>query len=291
MAGNSVPVFFGAKARTKRPPGIDVTSLTDISASMGPYAAFITSSATIQALETELLNQGVGVVSPNRYSFATGGGKNPLFINLAQIEKPVKVDSVSTRWATGTEILANRVTLPTLSATQINNTEDMPLATNIVSNADRGYLQQNTRIIISSSDEQVGQGVSIFDTTPVYDYRYVGIHSLPVFTISEPAGPNPIPSGILAGFVYTTNTVGTAIYIDGTTINYRTNVPVANVTASGSGAGGAVITFQTLIDRAKQTNGAIYDITLFQGSTANLQFTTLATSLGNVLGKFLFETS
>ena len=35
-----LPAFFGVKARTIVPPGLDVTSITDISGSMGPYAEF-----------------------------------------------------------------------------------------------------------------------------------------------------------------------------------------------------------------------------------------------------------
>ena len=291
MAGNSVPVFFGAKARTKRPPGLDVTFTTDLSGSMGPYAAFVSAQPTIIALENELVAQGVGVISTNRYSFTTGGGRRPNFSTLPQIELPVKVDNISQRWATGAEVLANRVTLPSLVANKVQDTEDMGLSTNIIANNDRQYLPSNQLIIVSSSDEQQGLTVTAFDTTPVYSYRYVGIHSVDI-TITEPAGPNAIPAGTLTGFVYTTNTTGTAIYVSGTTINYRTDVPVANVTATATtNRPGGAATVQSLVDQTKDTNGAIYDIRLFQGSTANLQFPTLATSLGNVLGRFLFETS
>jgi hypothetical protein len=280
MAGNSVPVFFGAKARTKRPPGIDVTSITDLSGSMGPFAAFISSQATIIALENALIAEGVGILSTNRYSFATGG--NPP-TTLAGIERSVIVNGAAQRWATGAQILSGAAKTPSLSATAGGGTENMGLASNLVTNNDRGYLSANERIIISGSDEQSAS--TAFTVSPPFPHRYVGVHRVNL-SISEPAGPNPIPAGILAGFVYTTSTTGVAVYINGTTINNRGNVPVANVTATGTGG-----TLQLNVDQCRITNGAVYNIGLFQGSTANLQFTTLATSLGNALGKFLFETS
>lgn len=277
MAGNSVPVFFGAKARTKKPPGIDVTSITDLSGSMGPFASFISSQSTIVALENELVAQGIGVLSQNRYSFCTGGdsGRN----TLPEIERTVTVNGVRTRWAPGTNVLNGTAVIPTLSANLGGNSEDMGLATNLVAGVDRGYLSANERIIIAGSDEQ-SYGTA-FDASPLFTYRYVGVHAVN-FSISEPAGPNPVPTGTLVGFVYTTNTVGTAIYISGSTINYRNEVPVANVTATGFSG-----TRQENVDRAAATNGAIYNIEFFNAGGFEL----LSTSLGNVLGKFLFETS
>jgi hypothetical protein len=293
MAGNSVPVFFGAKARTKRPPGLDVTFTTDLSGSMVPFAAFVSSISTCVALENELISQGIGILSPNRYSFATGGGIPPQYDSLQEIERFVTSSGVSRRWATGSEVLASAVSLPTLNANLTNSlTEDMRLSTNILANSNRDYLPANTKIIISSSDEQSNASVTPFDLTPVYPYRYVGVHSVTI-AISEPAGPNPVPAGLLTGFVYTTNTIGTAIYINGSTINYRTDVPVANVTATAAASGvfPNLVTFQELVDHAKTTNGAIYNLNFFQGVQANLSFVSLAESLGNVLGKLLFETS
>ena len=282
MAGNSVPVFFGAKARTKRPPGLDVTSITDLSGSMQPFASFIASRATITALENALIAQGVGILSTNRYSFATGGTRSS--DTLATIELPVSVSNVSQRWATGAEVINNTAVLPTLTANRGGDTEDMGIASNLVTNNDRGYLSANVKVIIAGSDEQSG-GATAFAVSPTFPHRYVGVHSVNL-SISEPAGPNPVPAGILAGFVYTTNTTGVAVYIDGTTINNRGDVPVANVTATAQD-----LTNQINVNHCATTNGAIYDIRLFQGNTANLQFTTLATSLGSALGQFLFETS
>jgi len=286
MAGNSVPVFFGAKARTKRPPGLDVTSITDLSNSMQPFASFIASRATITALENALIAQGVGILSTNRYSFATGGTtiREESSDTLANIELPVSVNNVSQRWATGTQVLNNTAVLPTLTADRGGDTENMGIASNLVTNNDRDYLSANEKIIIAGSNEQDG-GATAFTVSPTFPHRYVGVHSVNL-SISEPAGPNPVPAGILAGFVYTTNTTGVAVYIDGSTINNRGDVPVANVTATAQAG-----TNQINVNHCSTTNGAIYDIRLFQGSTANLQFTTLATSLGSALGQFLFETS
>lgn len=281
MAGNSVPVFFGAKARTRRPPGLDVTSITDISASMGPFARFITSRATIVALENELRNQGIGLLSPNRYSFATGAdsARN----TLASIERSVKVNGVEQRWAEGSDFLAGTAQSPTLNATLIQLTEDIGKSSNIVSATDREYNTQNQRIIIGGSDEQLGNkggGATPFTLSPAYPYIYVGVHDVNI-SISEPAGPNPVPSGTLVGFVYTTNTTGTAIYISGSTINYRSLVPIGNVTSSSTR------TDAIYRQHPITTNGALYDIEFFNDSS----FALLGTSLGNVLGKFLFETS
>ena len=280
MAGNSVPVFFGAKARTKKPPGIDVTSITDLSGSMQPFASFIASVATITALENALIAEGIGILSSNRYSFTRGGGDT-----LSEIERNVIVNGVSTRWAPGANVLNSTVTVPTLVANLGNRVEDMGLATNIVSATDRGYLSANERIIISGSDEQ--SLATDFNPSPLFSYRYVGVHSV-ILSISEPAGPNPVPAGTLVGFVYTTNTTGVAVYIDGNTINNRADVPVANVTANADDSAGypGLYTRQINVDQARLTNGAIYNINFFTSG-----FQLLAQSLGSALGRFLFETS
>lgn len=277
MAGNSVPVFFGAKARTKKPPGLDVTSITDLSGSMGPFASFISERTTFVALENALIAQGIGVISANRYSFTSGADSAQN--TLPEIERNVIVSGVSQRWASGGNILDGSATLPTLTANAGGGTEDMALACNLVAGVDRGYLTGNERIIISGSDEQDGQSSS-FVASPLYSYRYVGVHRV-TLSISEPAGPNPVPSGTLIGFVYTTNTTGAAIYVNSSTINYRLSVPVANVTAIATGG-----TLQINVNRAGATNGAIYNIAAF-----GTNFALLGTSLGNVLGQYLFEIS
>lgn len=284
MAGNSVPVFFGAKARTKKPPGLDVTSITDISGSMGSYANFITASSTFIALENALLSEEIGLLSPNRYSFTLGGGQSPNFSTLASIEQNVIVNGVSQRWAPGANILNGTAGLPTYALNATGYNEDMGLASNLVTNNDRVYLPGNERIIIAGSDEQSPGQQTAFTVSPSYPHRYIGVHSVSL-TISEPAGPNPVPAGTLVGFVYTTNTTGAAIYLSGSTLNYRLSVPVANVTAlavsSPSGP-----TAQINVDHAATTNGAIYRIDGF-----GTNFALLAESLGTVLGQYLYDIS
>lgn len=275
MAGNSVPAFFGAKARTKKPPGLDITSVTDLSGSMRSYASFISSRATLLALEQALRAQGIGDLSPNRYSLASGGGQSPSYTTLNEIERFVTVNGSSQRWATGASLVDGSASIPTLSATLGGSTEDMGIASNLMSENDRDYLGANERIIIAGSDEQSYE--TAFVASPTYSYRYVGVHSV-TLSISEPAGPNSIPSGTLSGFVYTTNTTGVAIYIDGSTINYRTAVPVANVTATATGD-----TRQINVDHAATTNGAIYSILM--------DFQLLGESLGSVLGEYLYDIS
>lgn len=274
MAGNSVPAFFGAKARTKRPPGLDVTSITDLSNSMQPFASFISSRGTLTALENALVAQGVGILSPNRYSFTTGGDTTNN--TLSEIELTTTVNGVAGRWAPGTNVVNGTAVLPTLTANRGGLTEDMGLASNLVAETDRGYLTDNVRVIIAGSNEQDG-GATAFVASPAFPYRYVGVHNV-TLSITEPAGPNPVPAGTLVGFVYTTNTTGAAIYFSGSTINYRLSVPVANVTATAVGG-----TNQINVNRAAATNGAIYDI--------DVDFTLLGTSLGVVLGQYLFDIS
>ena len=275
MAGNSVPVFFGAKARSKKPPGIDVTSITDLSGSMGPYASFISSRSTIVALENALVAQGIGLLSSNRYSFMSGGDNTNE--TLSQIERSVTVNGASQRWAPGSNVLDGSAALPILTADQGGDTEDMGVASNLVTGIDRGYLPSNERIIIAGSDEQ--SDVTTFTIGPLYPHRYVGVHTV-TLSISEPAGPNPVPAGELIGFVYTTSTTGAAIYSDSNsdTLNYRLAVPVANMTATAAGD-----TEQINVDHAETTNGAIYRI--------DIDFALLGESLGNVLGQYLFDIS
>jgi len=280
MAGNSVPVFFGAKARTKRPPGLDVTSITDISASMQPYANFITARSTFVSLEQALVAQGIGVLSSNRYSFATGG--DSLNNTLPEIERNVTVGGVSQRWATGANILDATATLPIYSVSG-GATEDMGLASNLMTNNNRSYLSGNDRIIIAGSDEQ--NPTTAFTTSPTYPHRFIGIFSV-TLSITEPAGPNAIPAGTLVGFVYTTSSVGTAIYNSSGTLNYRTEVPVANVTATAAASSSGGSTKQLNVDHTKTTNGAIYKIDGF-----GTNYALLAESLGTVLGQYLFDIS
>ena len=57
---NGLPAFFGRKARTIVPPGLDITTITDVSGSMGDFAQFITSPLLYESLEAALFAEGIG---------------------------------------------------------------------------------------------------------------------------------------------------------------------------------------------------------------------------------------
>ena len=275
MAGNSVPVFFGAKARSTRPVSIEVTIITDLSDSMELYASFFSSGATIIALDNALRAQGIGLIRSNRYSFVSGG--DSVNNTLSEIERySTRFSGDPQRWISAGGIVSGLAAPPTLVADNGANTEDMGLAFNLVTSINRQYIfDDNGRIAIAASDAQ--SVATAFTVGPTYPHRYVGVHSV-TLSISEPAGPNPVPAGVLIGFVYTTATTGAAIYNDNGSLNYRLEVPVANMTATATGG-----TEQINVDHARTTNGAIYRI--------DIDFNLLGESLGNVLGQYLFDIS
>jgi hypothetical protein len=280
-----LPAFFGGKARivaSPIPPGLDVTSITDVSGSMGAFADFITSPQLYKALETALKAQGIGTLTANlnKYSFCVGAttGREGLGI----IERASSVGGKARRWVLGSEVLADVVTYPTYSVGGSGN-EDMAHATNLVSNNDRDYTTRNERVIISGSDEQSGMS-SFFDPAPLYPHRYVGIHSVELSINENPTLP-PAPSGVLTGFVYTTASEGVAIYIDGTTVSYRNSMPTSTFIAVPSRSLGET---QRCIQQCKNTKGALYNIAKF-GTAA--KYALLGESLGTVLGKYLYSIS
>ena len=275
-----LPAFFGVKARTILPPGLDVTAITDISGSMGPFANFITTPGLYESLEAELVAEGIGALpaTPNKYSFCVGGDDR--YDTLSDITQNVRVSGVPQLWALGSDVTAQTVTYPTYRVGGGGN-EDMALSTNLVSNNNREYNLQNERVIISGSDEQTGQK-NTFDPTPLYSQRYVGIHNADLGIQENPSLP-PIPAGTLVGFVYTTASQGVAIYINGSTINYRDSMPTSVFTAVPSGG-----TTQICLDQCKNTNGALYNIRSFLSSS---QYALLGESLGSVLGKYLYSIS
>ena len=276
MACNSVPAFFGAKARSKKPPGLDITYIFDLSDPQFVSNVEQGEVESVRELENALLAAFVGVTSSNRYSFTSGG--DSAFNTLPEIERNVIVNGLPQRWAPGANVLNGSAILPEMRDGQGENTEDIGLAANLITENDRDYLAINERIILAFSGEQ-SYGTP-FIANPTYPHRYVGVHAVSL-SINEPAGPNPVPAGILFGFVYTTATTGTAIYrVDKALPNYRSEVPVANVTATAiSGAR------QENIDQARATNGAIYNAFEIDDEAELLQ------SLADVLGKYLFDIS
>lgn len=302
MAGNSVPAFFGSKARTLKPVALDVTFVCDRSGSAAPFLQFISSLTTIQALEQALVTEGVGVAQDNRYSITSGAGgidpPLPAFETLAKIEFFPNVDGISQRWAPGSSITSGTVGWPVLQPTAGNNTEDVALASYLVATGSRDYQANSKRIIVAAGDLQTPYLEDVVDnsvalsslTDPATEQIYVGVHNVDI-TITEPAGPNPVPAGEIFGFVYNGPTTGTAIYLSNNILTYRESVPFSQVALEFAGIrwryypqpGQA----EEILDFPLQTNGALYRLELsntFAGTEA------LGTSLGQVLGRFLYET-
>ncbi len=280
-----LPAFFGVKARTIVPPGLDVTSITDISGSMGPYAEFVTSPLLYQALETALQAEGIGTLAANlnQYSFCVGATVGNEI--LSRIERFCFVNNTARKWVLGSDVLATAVTYPNYTATG-GGTENMAYATNLVSNNNRQYTAGNERIIISGSDEQSGMSREVFDPTPLYPQRYVGIHSVELSIVeNETSTLPPAPSGVLVGFVYTTASEGVAIYIDGTTVSYRNSMPTSTFTAEPARTPDQT---QRCIQQCINTKGALYNIRYFTNSA---RYALLGESLGTVLGKYLYSIS
>lgn len=72
MAGNSVPIFFGAKAQTRRPAAVDVTITYDHSISNQAYIDAFRSIDNIKELEAELAAESIGVgADENRFSITS----------------------------------------------------------------------------------------------------------------------------------------------------------------------------------------------------------------------------
>jgi hypothetical protein len=72
MAGNSVPVFFGAKAATRRPSAVDVTITYDHSVTNGSFIEAFRSIDNIKAMQAELAAEGVGTgADVNRFSISS----------------------------------------------------------------------------------------------------------------------------------------------------------------------------------------------------------------------------
>lgn len=301
MAGNSVPGFFGRKARSLKPVSLDITFATDLSGSMRSFASFVSSIDTIRSLETALLDEGVGVSSSNRYSICTGAGgiDAPLGAHdeLLEIEVSVANSGAFKRWATGEEIASPQAYWPRLSATTGNDTEDMALAAHLIAGGSRQYNEPSLRILVSAGDLQCPYLEDVIDnsvalatlTASSTAQRYVGVHNANI-VLAEPASPNPAPSGQIFGFVFTTSTTGVAIYLDGTIPRYRTDVDTSKVTISYAGStngyGPSPGQADEIINFTRQTNGALYKLALTNTVNGTVA---LGRSLGEVLGGYLYE--
>lgn len=305
MAGNSVPVFFGAQARSIRPVAVDITFACDRSGSMSAYTAFISSLSTIQSLEQALLSENIGITQNNRYSI-TSGASGPSssyltlsYLTLSGIEYYSVISGVNQRWAPGPNIVAGNVTWPTLLADAGDSTEDMVSAAHLIATGSRNYAAGSQRIIVSAGDLQSPYLETLVSTSNLLatltavatKQRYVGVHNANI-SISEPASPNPVPPGSLFGFVYSGNLVGTAIYLNGSTLHYREDVTISNVTVTFAGTVGGygpktIQQANQILDLCRQTNGALYRLALTNTTNGTAA---LGVSLGQVLGKYLYET-
>ncbi len=305
MAGNSVPAFFGSKGRTFKPVSLDVTFASDTSGSMSTYVGVLSQLSTIQGLELALRNQGVGIQQDNRYSVCTGaGGIDPPLgghDELSEIEKFVtSLAGTSTRWALGVDVRAGTVDWPRLSADAGNDTEDMALAAHLIAGGSRSYQVGAERILISAGDLRCPYLEDVIDNSvaaatlsdPATTQRYVGLHPVAI-TITEPASANPVPPGVLFGFVFTTESLGVAIYNNSEVLTYREDVDVTKVAVSSTtstagtyapapGQADEIVAFASL------TQGAIYNLTSVNTTQRTLLF---AESLGDVLGSYLYASA
>lgn len=288
----SVPAWFGSKARTRKPLALDITTITDTSGSMVFYIDFITSDTVYKSLETSLRSQNIGV-SPeneNRYSFCVAKDKRDFKPPLSEIEKDVTIQgsSEARRWATGSEVTdtSTSITYPTYELTG-GDGENVAASLNTIQTTNRDYNTFSQRVTIGGTDTPFYMADIIEDVE--YPSIFIGVHSIIIRALSEDpsAGIPPTPPGQLVGFVYTTDTVGTAIYIDGTTINYRENMPTFGISVTSRNPDlGIPRSIGKLVDYAIATNGAVYDIDFF---TTPEKYALLTESLGAVLGKYLYS--
>ena len=249
MAGNSSSLFIGRNKRTLFLPSIDFTTVIDTTGSnLTYYGTFYVINRYLE-LENNLKNLGIGALPSrvNKYSFCIG---NTLGTALSTVERNVVINgSIFTRWATGDNFQNDTVALGNLS---VNSRDGIIHSANLVGDQDRGYDSNAIRVVFGISDDITADNTQTFNTTDLFPYKYIGLHSL-TFSYVGDQGPNPIPAGTWAGFFFETNTIGTAIYINGSIINYRKEVPVASVSV-----GGLNTTTQRCVTRARSTNGALY---------------------------------
>ena len=288
----SVPAWFGSKARTRKPLALDVTTITDTSGSMVFYIDYITSDTIYQSLEASLRSQNIGV-SPeneNRYSFCVAKDKRDVKPPLSEIERDVTIQGSpgARRWVTGPEVTDTSAPIdyPDYEITG-GDGENVAASLNTIQTKDRDYNTSSQRITIGGTDTPFYMADIIEDVE--YPSIFIGVHSIIIRALSEDpsAGIPPTPRGQLVGFVYTTDTVGTAIYIDGTTINYRENMPTFGISVTSRNSDlGIPRSIRKLVDQAIATNGAVYDIEFF---TTPEKYALLTESLGAVLGKYLYS--
>ena len=302
MPAGGVPGFFGENKRNRKPVGLDMTFVYDVSGSMDEVNLYIRALSTVRRIEFALEDQQIGFEQPNRYS-------------QSAMNDEFEFDN-GNRWVTGQQVIAGSVGWSTPQDTNIatgNDIEDVTGSAAELALNSRGYRQGIQRILLSFSDEQ---GNADLDTSNRAETVLTSAANGQIFiaasgallTIQNPPTTNPDLEPF--GLVYTTQTTGVAIYRNTTTNEPEYfNVPIADTTweatsfSSGLGTGVFLDVNGPLINTnqgtgsgnyqrvntprlAYLTGGAVYDINKMITSETLDAF---GRSIGEVLGSLLYE--
>jgi len=194
MAGNSVPVFFGAKAQTRRPTAVDVTITYDHSVSNEAYIAAFRNIDNIKEMEAELAVESIGVgADENRYSITSfeflmhtllDRSEPRVWIDASELDEAdlewqdsrnIAFNGANCEDETGAiyNIMTGNRSLPTLVADPATNwprtndswTDGTTPSGSVVDGSYRTGSGQNIRgIIISESTEEAAGALSIQGT-------------------------------------------------------------------------------------------------------------------------------
>ena len=193
MAGNSVPVFFGAKAQTRRPAAVDVTITYDHSVSNRAFIDAFRNIDNIKEMEAELAVESIGVgADENRYSITSFeflmhtllDNEARVWIDASELDEPglewqdsrnIAFNGTSDEDETGAiyNIMTGNRSLPTLVA---NPATQWPRSTDswpsqgqpvgpVIDGSYRAGSGRNIRgIIISESTEETAADIAINGT-------------------------------------------------------------------------------------------------------------------------------
>jgi len=193
MAGNSVPIFFGAKAQTRRPAAVDVTITYDHSVSNQAFIDAFRNVDNIKEMEAELAVESIGVgADENRYSITSFeflmhtllDNEARVWIDASELDEAglewqdsrnIAFNGTSDEDETGAiyNIMTGNRSLPTLVADPATNwprttdswTSSTPLTGPVVDGSYRTGSGQNIRgIIISESTEETSADIAISGT-------------------------------------------------------------------------------------------------------------------------------
>ena len=281
-----VPGFFTRKYRTPIPPGVDVTFVTDVRSTSVNYLDFIADPLLFQGLEAALIAEGVGTTENNRYSFGVGVPTGTVSVVAVEGQYKVDVNGTEQRWALGSDVSADTVVYPTYTTTpgvssNVSTSANLLFQEPFIAGDpryDRDYNPLAEQILISASFGGI-EPLS-FDQPSYFPYRYIAL--APALLQVGTASPNPRPPGTLVGLIYTTAAEGVAIFIDGSTIYYQTEVPTSDMFVALG------VLSEDIRQQLVSTNGAVYAVQEFQSAERLALF---GESLGTVLGKYLYETA